>query len=102
MCTYRQILESIYLLQIIIELLTKKKLSIVFTYTERLKELFFQKFTQNLFNSIKAAMPISRDLHTSNFASFKKGVSHGNADRIAQKNLSIVFTYTERLKELLF
>ena len=47
-------------------------------------------------------MPISRDLYTSNFASFKKGVSHGNADRIAQKNLSIVFTYTERLKELLF
>ena len=30
-------------------------------------------------------MPISRDLYTSNFASFKKGVSHGNADRIAQK-----------------
>ena len=28
----------------------KKKLSIVFTYTERLKELFFQEFTQNLFN----------------------------------------------------
>ena len=49
MCTYRQILECIYLLQIIIELL-KKKLSVVFTYTERLKELFFQKSTQNLFN----------------------------------------------------
>ena len=47
-------------------------------------------------------MPISRDLYTSNFASFKKSVSHENADRIAQKNLSIVFTYTERLKELLF
>ena len=30
-------------------------------------------------------MPISRDLYTQNFASFKKGVSHGNADRIAQK-----------------
>ena len=30
-------------------------------------------------------MPINRDLYTSNFASFKKGVSHGNADRIAQK-----------------
>ena len=30
-------------------------------------------------------MPISRDLYTSNFASFRKGVSHGNADRIAQK-----------------
>ena len=45
-------------------------------------------------------MPISRDLYTSNFASFNKGVSHRNADRIAQKNLSIVFTYTERLKEL--
>ena len=49
MRTYRQILECIYLLQIIIELL-KKKLSVVFTYTERLKELFFQKSTQNLFN----------------------------------------------------
>ena len=48
-------------------------------------------------------MPISRDLYTSNFTSFKKGVSHGNTDRIAQKkNLSIVFTYTERLKELFF
>ena len=30
-------------------------------------------------------MPISRDLYTLNFASFKKGVSHGNADGIAQK-----------------
>ena len=30
-------------------------------------------------------MPISRDLYTSNFASFKKCISHGNADRIAQK-----------------
>ena len=49
MLTYQQILEYIYLLQIIIELL-KKKLSIVFTYMERLKELFFQKSTQNLFN----------------------------------------------------
>ena len=49
MRTYRQFLECIYLLQIIIELL-KKKLSIVFTYTERLTELFFQKSTQNLFN----------------------------------------------------
>ena len=48
-------------------------------------------------------MPISRDLYTSNFASFKKCVSHGNANRIAQKkNLSIVFTYTERLTELFF
>ena len=46
-------------------------------------------------------MPMNRDLYTLNFASFKKGVSHGNADRIAQKNLSIVFTYTERLKEFL-
>ena len=49
MRTYQQILECTYLLQIIIELL-KKKLSIVFTYTERLKELFFQKSTENLFN----------------------------------------------------
>ena len=48
-------------------------------------------------------MPISRDLYTSNFSSFKKGVSHGNSDRIVQKkNLSIVFTYAERLKELHF
>ena len=47
-------------------------------------------------------MPISRDLYILNFASFKKRVSHGNADRITQKNLSIVFTYTERLKELFF
>ena len=30
-------------------------------------------------------MPISRDLYTLNFDSFKKGISHGNADRIAQK-----------------
>ena len=49
MRTYRQILECIYLLQIIIELL-KKKLSIVFAYTKHLKELFIQKSTQNLFN----------------------------------------------------
>ena len=45
-------------------------------------------------------MPTSKNLYTSNFASFKKGVSHGNADRMAKKNLSIVFTYAERLKEL--
>ena len=51
MRTFRQILECIYILQVIIELLKKKKkLSIVFTYTERLNELFFQKSIQNLFN----------------------------------------------------
>ena len=32
-------------------------------------------------------MPISRDLYNSNFASFKKGVSHGNADKIVQKKI---------------
>ena len=45
-------------------------------------------------------MPISRNLYTSNFASFKKGVSRGMLIESHKKNLSIVFTYTERLKEL--
>ena len=49
MCTYRQILESIYLLQIIIELLTKKIEYSIYIYGAPERGVF-QKFTQNLFN----------------------------------------------------
>ena len=53
-------------------------MSLVFTYMERLKDLFFQKPTQNLFNKIKTALPISENL----YVAFETGVSYGNADKI--------------------
>ena len=44
------ILECLYLLEILIQLLKKKKNAYSITYTERLTDLFFQKSAQNLFN----------------------------------------------------